>query len=64
MFKNISSRWFLILVLLLFVSYRLWPSYQFYSLSPEEKEKSRNNNPLEFKELSKNSINLGLDLQG
>ncbi len=64
MFKNISSRWFLILVLLLFVSYRLWPSYQFYSLSPEQKEKSKNNSPLEFKELSKNSINLGLDLQG
>ena len=64
MFKNISSRWFLILVLLLFVSYKLWPSYQFYSLSPEQKEKSKNNSPLEFKELSKNSINLGLDLQG
>ena len=33
MFKNINSRWFLIVILLLFVGYRLWPSYKYYSLS-------------------------------
>ena len=64
MFKNINSRWFLIAVLLLFVSYRLWPSYQYFSLSNEDKEKMQNENPFQLKDLSKKSINLGLDLQG
>ena len=64
MFKNINSRWFLIAVLLLFVSYRLWPSYQYFSLSNQDKEKMQNENPFQLKDLSKKSINLGLDLQG
>ena len=64
MFKNINSRWFLIAVLLLFVCYRLWPSYQYFTLSDKDKEKMQNENPLQLKDLSKKSINLGLDLQG
>tara|TARA_A100001011_G_scaffold395446_2_gene490471 strand:- start:1749 stop:3656 length:1908 start_codon:yes stop_codon:yes gene_type:complete len=64
MFNNISTRWFIILLLLLFVSYRLWPSYNFLSLSEDDKELMKKNDFSSFEELSKNSINLGLDLQG
>ena len=64
MFKNISTRWFIILLLLLFVSYRLWPSYNFLSLSEDDKELMKKNDFSSYEKLSKNSINLGLDLQG
>ena len=64
MFKNINSRWFLISILLLFVSYRLWPSYKFFTLSKEDKMIMQNENSIQYKELEKKSINLGLDLQG
>tara|TARA_Y100001980_G_C14556600_1_gene348794 strand:+ start:2111 stop:4018 length:1908 start_codon:yes stop_codon:yes gene_type:complete len=64
MFKNISTRWFVIVLLLLFVSYRLWPSYNFLSLSEEDKELMKKNDFSSYENLSKNSINLGLDLQG
>ena len=64
MFNNISSRWFIIVLLLLFVSYRLWPSYSFFTLSEEDKELMKKNNRTVFEDISKKSINLGLDLQG
>ena len=64
MFKNISTRWFVIVLLLLFVSYRLWPSYNFLTLSEKDKELMKKNNLSLYEKLSKNSINLGLDLQG
>ena len=64
MFKNISTRWFVIVLLLLFVSYRLWPSYNFLTLSEKDKELMKKNDLPTYEELSKNSINLGLDLQG
>jgi len=64
MFKNISTRWFVIVLLLLFVSYRLWPSYNFLTLSEEDKELMKKNDLSSYEKLSKNSINLGLDLQG
>ena len=64
MFKNISTRWFVIVLLLLFVSYRLWPSYNFLTLSEKDKELMKKNDLSLYEKLSKNSINLGLDLQG
>jgi len=64
MFKNISTRWFVIVLLLLFVSYRLWPSYNFLTLSEKDKELMKKNDLSQYEKLSKNSINLGLDLQG
>ena len=49
MFKNINSRWFLIALLLLFVSYKLWPSYKFFTLSQEDKLIMENGNLRSYK---------------
>ncbi|RMI02060.1 MAG: protein translocase subunit SecD [Calditrichaeota bacterium] len=54
--------------LILFVvglfTYFLIPTFQFYSLSPEEKKQLEINDPDRYSELVKKSIKLGLDLQG
>jgi len=53
----------LIIVILVFVGglWLLQPTYKVLTMSESEKEKL---NPVEFQKLMKNSLNLGLDIQG
>ena len=62
--KNIFYRWILIVLVLLFVGYKLWPTYRYYTLSSEEKIALKKTKRNIIKKLGKDAINLGLDLQG
>ena len=64
MLKNLGVRWFLIGVVLLFAAYQIWPTYEYYTMSDDEISQMELDNPKKLKSLHKNSINLGLDLQG
>lgn len=54
----------LILALIALSGYYLYPTVQFYGLSPDQREALRQNNPTQFYDQHKDAINLGLDLQG
>ncbi|MBI2502887.1 MAG: protein translocase subunit SecD [Candidatus Latescibacteria bacterium] len=54
----------LVLALIALSGYYLYPTIQFYGLSPEQREALRQNNPTQFYDQHKDAINLGLDLQG
>lgn len=54
----------LILALTVIAGYYLYPTLRFYSLNAAERDALRQNAGAEHAELQKNSINLGLDLQG
>jgi SecD/SecF fusion protein len=54
----------LILALIALSGYYLYPTIQFYGLSPEQREALRRSNPTQFYDQHKDAINLGLDLQG
>ncbi|MSR83345.1 MAG: protein translocase subunit SecD [Candidatus Latescibacteria bacterium] len=58
------TKFLLILALVALSGYYLYPTYQFYSQSPEQREALRQSNPTHFYDLHKDAINLGLDLQG
>ncbi len=64
MLKSTGSRWAVISILILFVAYKLWPTYKFYSLTEEDKTQLETDNPVGLKNLGEDAINLGLDLQG
>jgi len=61
MFKDIKVRWFVIFLVVLAAAYKIWPTYKYYSLSPQEKEGYM---AVELKTLRDDAISLGLDLQG
>ncbi|MCK5853563.1 hypothetical protein KAH27_11090, partial [bacterium] len=56
----------MILILVVFITaiYLLYPTYQFSSMTTEQKEKMRLDDPQGFLKLKSKAINLGLDLQG
>lgn len=54
----------LILALIALSGYYLYPTIQFYGLSPEQRGTLHHNNPTQFYDQHKDAINLGLDLQG
>ncbi len=64
MLKSTGSRWFLIGTLIIFVAYKLWPTYKYYSLTEQDKAQLELDDPDGLKDLGKEAINLGLDLQG
>ena len=61
MLQDIKYRWSIIMLIIIAAAYLLWPTYRFYSLSDNEKKQT---DSLILKELKKDAINLGLDLQG
>ncbi|SVE43950.1 uncharacterized protein METZ01_LOCUS496804, partial [marine metagenome] len=61
MLQDIKYRWSIIMLVVIAAAYLLWPTYRFYSLSDNEKKQT---DSLILKELKKDAINLGLDLQG
>ena len=56
MFENLKLRWFLIISVLIFSIWFIYPTYSYYSSNTIDKK--------ELSELQKESINLGLDLRG
>ena len=56
MFENLKLRWFLIVSVLIFSIWFIYPTYSYYSSNIVNKK--------ELSELQKESINLGLDLRG
>ena len=54
----------LILALIALSGYYLYPTIQFYGMTPEQREALRQTNPTQFYDQHKDAINLGLDLQG
>ena len=59
-----TTKFLLILVVLSFAIYLLYPTYKFGQLTDEQKEKMRIENQKDFFELKAKTLNLGLDLQG
>ena len=59
-----STKFLLILAVLSFAVYLLYPTYKFGNLTDEQKEKMRIENQKAFFDLKAKSLNLGLDLQG
>jgi len=55
---------FLILFLVIVSLFYLYPSIKYYSLSDEEKDKLKSEDPQELVNLEKKAIKLGLDLKG
>lgn len=51
-------------IVLLAALYYAWPSVQFWTMSPEEKEQLNQADPAEFFKRKQEAIRLGLDLQG
>ena len=61
MFKDLKVRGVVILLVVLTAAYKIYPTYNYYTLSEEEKSNIAH---LDLKLLQSQSINLGLDLQG
>ncbi len=59
-----TTKFLLILVVLSFAIYLLYPTYKFSQLTDDQKEKMRIENQKGFFELKAKTLNLGLDLQG
>ena len=38
MFKDLRVRWFVIFVVLLATSYKVWPTYKYYTMSQSDKD--------------------------
>lgn len=60
------ENWKALLVLALFAAaaFYLYPSFDFYSMSNEDRMKMKLNNPKQYFDLHRRAITLGLDLQG
>ena len=61
MFRDLKVRGFLIFLVVLAAAYKIYPTYQYYTMSDEGKEQMAHG---DMKNLRSKSINLGLDLQG
>jgi len=61
--KVYSKIGFTIFVIALF-AYLVYPTYRFYSLSKDQRKELEKTDPVAYEDLSKNAIQLGLDLQG
>jgi len=62
--SNTTTKFILILIVLIGAVYLLYPTYKYSSLSDEQKDALKLDNSKDFFELKNKSINLGLDLQG
>ena len=61
MFRDLKVRGFLIFLVVLAAAYKIYPTYQYYTMSDESKTKMAYG---DMKTLRAEAINLGLDLQG
>jgi preprotein translocase subunit SecD len=61
MFRDLKVRGFIIFLVVLAAAYKIYPTYQYYTMSEENKAKMAHS---DMKKLRGEAINLGLDLQG
>lgn len=62
--SNTTTKFILILIVLIGAVYLLYPTYKYSSMTDEQKDALKFENAKEFYDLKNKSINLGLDLQG
>ena len=61
MFRDLKVRGFFIFLVVLAAAYKIYPTYQYYTMSDESKAQMSHG---DMKKLRSDAINLGLDLQG
>ena len=64
MFKSINTRWSLIAFILLLSAWKVYPTFQHYSLSVSERAELEEQKNEVYLDNKGNAIKLGLDLQG
>lgn len=62
--RKIKIRLAIIIITIVVAVWYLWPSVQMFSMTPDERENLKENDPIEFTGLMEKSLKLGLDLQG
>ena len=62
--RNMQIRWLIVGLSILVSAWFLWPTYRFYSMSPEQREALQERDPSAWDRLTESAIQLGLDLQG
>ncbi|MEL6821846.1 MAG: protein translocase subunit SecD, partial [Calditrichota bacterium] len=62
--KKVNSKIIVTLGVIAFFAYLVYPTYRFYSLTKDQRKEMEKNDPAAYEDLSKNTIQLGLDLQG
>src|SRR5512138_3549942 len=63
--KRGKITWIVVIIVALIASvFLLYPSYKFYSMSRQEQQDLRKNDPQQFYSLKSRAMRLGLDLQG
>ena len=62
--RNIQIRWLIVGLTILASAWFLWPTYRYYTMSPDERAALQERDPGAWDRLAKGAIQLGLDLQG
>ena len=62
--RNMQIRWLIVGLSILASAWFLWPTYRFYSMSPDQHAAMQERDPGAWDRLTEDAIQLGLDLQG
>jgi preprotein translocase subunit SecD len=62
--RNIQIRWLIVGLSILASAWFLWPTYRYYSMSPDQHAAMQERDPGAWDRLTADAIQLGLDLQG
>ena len=62
--RNIQIRWLIVGLSILASAWFLWPSFRYYTMSPDQRDALQDRDPGAWDRLTEGAIQLGLDLQG
>jgi protein-export membrane protein SecD len=62
--RNMQIRWLIVGLAILASAWFLWPTYRYYTMSPEQRAALQERDPGAWDRLTDGAIQLGLDLQG
>ena len=62
--RNLQIRWLIVGLSILASAWFLWPTYRWYTMSPEQHAALQERDPGAWERLTEGAIQLGLDLQG
>jgi protein-export membrane protein SecD len=62
--RNMQIRWLIVGLSIIASAWFLWPTYRFYTMSPDQHAALQERDPGEWERLTEDAIQLGLDLQG
>ena len=62
--RNMQIRWLIVGLAILASAWFLWPTYRYYTMSPDQREALQERDPSAWDRLTDDAIQLGLDLQG